>query len=90
MHHGPGVIAQAYDNIADLYDVQWSRHVRRPQLRLTRGLLLRPGMRCADLGCGTGVDTLDMAQESSNDMLVAIRYRQVAIPPAAQTGIHQK
>jgi len=28
-------------------------------------------------------DTLDMAQESSNPMLVAIRYRDVAIPPAA-------
>jgi len=88
MHNSPQVIAQAYDRIADLYDLQWSRHVRRPQLRLTEALRLQPGMRCADLGCGTGLDTLEMARlttpgeviavDCSQEMLNAVQRRAAA------------
>lgn len=50
----------AYDRIVQDYDARWSVHVAQPQRRLTRELALRAGDRCADLGCGTGVDTVEM------------------------------
>jgi hypothetical protein len=50
MHNTLEHMGEAYDRIADLYDVQWSQHVSRPQSRLTDGLDLQSGMRCADLG----------------------------------------
>jgi len=65
-------IAEAYDRIADYYDLQWSRHVRGPQRRLTAGLNLHQGLRCADLGCGTGVDTLEMAELVTPGEVVAV------------------
>jgi ubiquinone/menaquinone biosynthesis C-methylase UbiE len=56
------LVQATYDRIAERYDDRWSRHVRQPQERLTRGLHLSRGERCADLGCGTGVETLEMAK----------------------------
>lgn len=56
------LVQAAYDGIADDYDRRWSVHLRAPQGRLTAALGLSAGMRCADLGCGTGVETLDMAR----------------------------
>lgn len=61
-----------YDRIADGYDGRWSRHVREPQERMTRELRLRPGARCADLGCGTGTDTLEMAQQVTPGEVVGV------------------
>jgi ubiquinone/menaquinone biosynthesis C-methylase UbiE len=55
-------IGEAYDLIADQYDLQWSQHVSQPQSRLTDGLELASGERLADLGCGTGIDTIEMAR----------------------------
>ena len=52
----------AYDRVADAYDDLWSRHVVGPNARLTRGLALRHGERVADLACGTGLYTLEMAR----------------------------
>jgi SAM-dependent methyltransferase len=46
--------------------------VREPQQRLTRELRLRPGLRCADLGCGTGLDTVDMLRIVSPGEVVAV------------------
>jgi ubiquinone/menaquinone biosynthesis C-methylase UbiE len=69
-------IARVYDRIAEQYDLQWSRHVRRPQQRLTGGLSLEPGMRAADLGCGTGVDTLEMARVCAPGEVVAVDCSQ--------------
>lgn len=78
-------IGEAYDLIAAHYDAQWSTHVSKPQTRLTQELALVRGQRCADLGCGTGVDTLEMARivapgevvgvDCSQGMLDAARRR---------------
>ena len=76
MHNPESVIARVYDRIAEQYDLQWSRHVRRPQLRLTNGLSLQPRMRAADLGCGTGVDTLEMARLCAPGEVVAVDCSQ--------------
>jgi ubiquinone/menaquinone biosynthesis C-methylase UbiE len=76
MHDSSTAISEIYDRIAANYDLQWSRHVRKPQQRLTRGLHLQSGMRAADLGCGTGVDTLDMARRSAPAELVAVDCSQ--------------
>ena len=62
----------AYDDIAAGYDARWSVHMRGPQQRLTRGLGLAAGMRCADLGCGTGIDTIDMARLTAPEPIFAV------------------
>lgn len=72
MQNPTRIIAEAYDRIAEYYDLQWSGHVRVPQRRLTDGLHLLAGERCADLGCGTGIDTLDMAQRVAPAEVVAV------------------
>jgi ubiquinone/menaquinone biosynthesis C-methylase UbiE len=76
MQNPSPAIARIYDRIAERYDMQWSRHVRRPQQRLTRGLMLQLGMRSADLGCGTGVDTLEMSRLSAPGEVVAVDCSQ--------------
>lgn len=66
------LVQAAYDGIAEAYDRQWSVHLREPQARLTESLALTPGLRCADLGCGTGVDTLDMVRSVSPGEVVGV------------------
>jgi ubiquinone/menaquinone biosynthesis C-methylase UbiE len=72
MQNPTRTIAEAYDRIAEYYDLQWSGHVRAPQRRLTDSLGLQAGQRCADLGCGTGIDTLDMAERVAPAEVVAV------------------
>lgn len=62
MQNAAQLVEAAYDQIAAGYDQRWSVHIRSPQQRLTRDLRLSSGMRCADLGCGTGLDTIEMAE----------------------------
>jgi ubiquinone/menaquinone biosynthesis C-methylase UbiE len=66
------LVQSTYDRIAEGYDDRWSRHMRRPQDRLTSGLRLSPGARCADLGCGTGVEAVDMAKRVAPGEVVAV------------------
>ncbi|HEX4355350.1 MAG TPA: class I SAM-dependent methyltransferase, partial [Polyangiales bacterium] len=40
--------------------------------RLTRDLALSPGLRCADIACGTGVDTLDLLSLTAPSEVVAV------------------
>lgn len=82
MHNPVERLSEAYDRIAALYDVQWSQHVSRPQSRLTDELELTAGLRCADLGCGTGVDTLEMARLVAPGEVVAIDCSQAMLTAA--------
>ena len=61
----------AYDQIVDDYDRR-STYLRAPQRRLTAALRLAPGMRCADLGCGTGLETVDMLQRVAPGEVVGV------------------
>lgn len=62
----------AYDRIVADYDSRWSVHVAEPQHRLTRELHLLPGDRCADLGCGTGIDTLELLRLTAPGEVVGV------------------
>ncbi|MET0388166.1 MAG: class I SAM-dependent methyltransferase [Polyangiales bacterium] len=84
MQNSQAEIGAAYDRIVELYDLQWSRHVSRPQTRLTQGLELLPGMRCADLGCGTGIDTLEMARLVAPGEVVAVDCSQAMLEETAR------
>jgi ubiquinone/menaquinone biosynthesis C-methylase UbiE len=77
-------IQAAYDRIAPNYDMQWSVHVEEPQRRLTRELLLAPGQRCADLGCGTGVETLVMSRLVAPAEVVAVDCSPAMLDSARQ------
>jgi ubiquinone/menaquinone biosynthesis C-methylase UbiE len=50
--------------------------VAAPNARLTRALGLRAGDRVADLACGTGVYTLEMARLSDPGEVVAVDYSE--------------
>ncbi|MBL9103969.1 MAG: methyltransferase domain-containing protein [Myxococcales bacterium] len=77
-----------YDRVAATYDDLWSRHVKTPNDRLTRGLHLRRGERLVDLACGSGAATLPMmrlvapgetvAVDPSEGMLSLARERALA------------
>jgi ubiquinone/menaquinone biosynthesis C-methylase UbiE len=65
-----------YDEVASDYDRLWSRHMAGPQTRLTAGLRLAPGDRLADVACGTGLVTLDMARQTRPGYVVAVDYSE--------------
>src|SRR5262249_50225195 len=68
----PAEYAQSrYDAVASEYDRLWSRHMAAPQARVTDALGLAPGDRLADIACGTGVITLDMARRTRRGEVVA-------------------
>jgi ubiquinone/menaquinone biosynthesis C-methylase UbiE len=62
--------------VAEGYDDLWSRHVVRPNARLTESLRIEPGDRVADLACGTGVYTLEMAAAAAPGEVVAVDYSE--------------
>lgn len=61
-----------YDRVAARYDDLWSRNVKTPNDRLTRGLALRRGERLVDLACGSGAATLPMTRLVSPGETVAV------------------
>jgi ubiquinone/menaquinone biosynthesis C-methylase UbiE len=65
-----------YDKVAEAYDNLWSRNVAAPNAKLTRLLDLRPGERVADLACGTGVDTVDMARRVAPGEVIGVDYSE--------------
>jgi ubiquinone/menaquinone biosynthesis C-methylase UbiE len=65
-----------YDKVAEGYDDLWSRNVAAPNARLTEALALRRGERLADLACGTGVDTVDMARRVAPGEVVGVDYSE--------------
>jgi SAM-dependent methyltransferase len=73
----PSDYAQSrYDQVAPDYDRLWSRYMEAPQARLTAGLRLSAGERLADIACGTGVITLEMARQSRPGEVVAVDYSE--------------
>src|SRR5262249_28942370 len=85
----PSRYAQArYDEVAPDYDRLWSRYMELPQARLTAGLALSTGQTLADIACGTGAITVEMALRTwpgdvvavdcSENMLEAARLRAAA------------
>lgn len=83
MLHPNDVEPHPYDRIAEHYDDRWTPHVRAPQCRLTASLAIARGERVLDLGCGTGVDTVDMLELASPGEVVAVD-RSVAMLRAAE------
>jgi len=80
----PGYAQIAYDRVADGYDDLWSRHVTGPNTRLTRGLALQPGERVADLACGTGLYTLEMARLVEPGEVVGVDYSEGMLATARE------
>ena len=74
----------AYDRVADGYDELWSRHVAGPNARLTRDLALQPGERVADLACGTGLYTLEMARRVRPGEVVGVDYSEGMLATARE------
>lgn len=72
MQNNVELMRVAYDRIVAEYDSRWTVHVAEPQRRLTQNLRLIPGDRCADLGCGTGVDTLELLKLATPGEVVAV------------------
>jgi ubiquinone/menaquinone biosynthesis C-methylase UbiE len=84
----PADFAQVtYDKVAEGYDDLWSRHVVVPNERLTRALRLAAGDRVADLACGTGLYTLDMAREVSPGEMVAVDYSEGMLAAARERAV---
>jgi ubiquinone/menaquinone biosynthesis C-methylase UbiE len=73
-----------YDRVADGYDALWSRHVGPPNERLTRGLRLARGERVADLACGTGLYTVEMARRVAPGEVVAVDYSEGMLAAARE------
>jgi len=74
----------AYDRVADAYDGLWSRHVTGPNARLTHGLGLRRGERVADLACGTGIYTVEMAGLVTPGEVVGVDYSEGMLAAARE------
>jgi ubiquinone/menaquinone biosynthesis C-methylase UbiE len=69
---GVEAVRSAYDRVADVYDGLWNPHVSASNERLTAALALRPQLRVADLACGTGLVTLDMARRVAPAVVEAV------------------
>ena len=65
-----------YDRVAEAYDDLWSPNVVRPNAQLTQSLGIEAGDRVADLACGTGVYTLEMAAAAVPGEVVAVDYSE--------------
>ena len=85
MASGTGDYAQlTYDKVADDYDLLWCRHVAGPNARLTVEMDFRPGERVADLACGTGLYTVEMARLVAPGPVVGVDYSEGMLAAARQ------
>ncbi|HUG53825.1 MAG TPA: class I SAM-dependent methyltransferase [Vicinamibacteria bacterium] len=78
------ITSLTYDKVAQGYDELWSRNVAVPNARLTSDLDLRQGDRVADLACGTGVYTLEMARLARPGEVVAVDYSEGMLAAARE------
>ena len=79
----------AYDKVAEAYDDLWSCHVAHPNAQLTRGLALRAGERVADLACGTGLSTLEMARQVAPGEVVGVDCSEGMLGSARDRAISE-
>lgn len=90
--HAAELTSSTYDRVAESYDDLWSPNVAGPNKRLTEELRLRPGDRVADLACGTGLYTLEMARLVAPAHVVAVDYSEgmlaAARDLAEEAGYH--
>jgi ubiquinone/menaquinone biosynthesis C-methylase UbiE len=75
---------QTYDRVAAAYDDLWVHHVAEPNAKLTKGMSLKRGERVADLACGTGAFTLDMARIVAPGEMVGVDYSQGMLDAAQE------
>ena len=80
----PKHVQKTYDTVASTYDALWTQHVAEPNARITRELRLKSGDRVADLACGTGLHTLEMAQLSAPSEVVGVDYSEGMLTGAKQ------
>ena len=85
MAFGTGDYAQLnYDRVAYDYDDLFGRHVAGPNARLTLELELRPGERLADLACGTGLNTVEMARLVAPGQVAGVDYSEGMLAAARE------
>jgi ubiquinone/menaquinone biosynthesis C-methylase UbiE len=80
----PEYAQTTYDKVALSYDELYSRHVAAPNARLTAGLRLAPGERLADIACGTGLYTVDMAREVAPGETVGVDFSEGMLAAARE------
>lgn len=80
----PKHIQKTYDKVASTYDALWTKHVAEPNARITRELRLKKGERVADLACGTGLHTLEMAQLTAPSEVVGVDYSEGMLASAKE------
>ena len=83
------ITSLTYDKVAQGYDELWSRNVAVPNARLTADLRLQRGERVADLACGTGVYTLQMARLTDPGEVVAVDYSEGMLAAARERLEHE-
>lgn len=74
----------AYDRAAADYDDLFGGRMSPIQERLDRGLDLRPGQRLADIACGTGIGTVEMARAVAPGEVVGVDYSEGMLAEARQ------
>ena len=83
---------QAYDRVAGDYDDLFSCHVAHVNARLDQDLRLQPGQRVADLACGTGVGTVEMARAVAPGEVIGVDYSEGMLAAARErahdAGVH--
>jgi ubiquinone/menaquinone biosynthesis C-methylase UbiE len=73
-----------YDSVAYAYDELYGQHVSGPSLRLDEGLRLRAGERVADLACGTGLHTVQMARAVAPGETVGVDFSEGMLSAARE------
>ncbi|MFC1453487.1 class I SAM-dependent methyltransferase [Verrucomicrobiota bacterium] len=60
----PEIVRSDYDRLSPTYDDYFSRHVAKHSDHLLERMRISPGVRAADLACGTGAVTLQLARQA--------------------------
>ena len=79
---------QAYDRVAGDYDDLFSGHMTHVNARLDLALQLRGGQRVADLACGTGVGTVEMARAVAPGEVIGVDYSEGMLAEARERARH--